>query len=198
MTATPLVDLVGSATLRGRFGTELDGAASERLGRALGTTARRRGSRGPMLVGRAGAGARDELRDGLVRGLLLCGHDVKDVGATSPDAFTAGLKQVGAAGGVLVQAEAADAALQVVIFFLDKGPVVGTSLHALAGLADQGDFAAGAGTLDVIALPALLAGHAAKSAPPPPKTTAPPPTTTARDGAANSALDEQTIADDDA
>ncbi len=196
MATTALVDLTGTATLRGRFGVDLDAEAAERLGRALGTLARRRQSKGRLLVGRTGKGARAELRDGLVRGLVLCGYDTVDVGVTSPEAFAPGLKELSAAGGVLLQAEAQDAALQVVIFFLDKGPLVGGALHALAALADQGDFAAGAGTLVTTTLEDALRSSRAPAA------TGFPPSERATPGddpraALNTALSEPTISDDE-
>jgi hypothetical protein len=156
MTTPDLQALLRGSSLRGDA-AQLTTASSTRLGRAFGTLARRRaGAPAPRLtlvVARADGADAARVRDGLVRGLLLCGHDVKDIGVAASDVFTFALRHTSAAGGVVVGQ--ADGALSLV-FFLGGRPVVGEGLQALAELAAGEDFSAGEGSLDVLDLTAAF------------------------------------------
>lgn len=156
-------ELIDAATLQGPP-ARLDLGAATRLGRAFGTALRRRTGGGSQIVvvARGGDGGELSLRDGLVRGLLLAGHSVFDVGVADEDAFTAALTSLGAAGGV--RASSADERRRSLAFWLGKRPLAGDALTELATLADGEDFAAGEGTLTVVALPRSARGGAEGSA----------------------------------
>jgi phosphomannomutase/phosphoglucomutase len=141
--------LLRGSSLRGDA-TSLDARAAARLGRALGTLVRRRTSGGKqkVVVARADDGATLPVRDGLVQGLLLSGHDVKDIGTVGSDVFTFALRHLGAAGGVVVTT-AGEGALSLIVFLAGR-PVVGEGLQALAHIADGDDFAAGEGALELL------------------------------------------------
>jgi hypothetical protein len=142
---TSFASLVRGSSFRGD--TTLDAA---RLGRALGTWLRRKTAtaRARVVVARADDDATLRVRDGLVQGLLLCGHDVKDVGAVASDVFTFALRHLDAAAGVVVT-PAGEGAVSLIVFFQGR-PLVGDGLQALAALADGEDFSAGEGSLDVV------------------------------------------------
>lgn len=152
-----LASLVRGSSLRGDVAL-LDAQQAARLGRALGTLLRRRtaGGRLRVVVARADDGPSLTVRDGLVRGLVLCGHDVKDIGAVASDVFTFAMRHVSAAGGVVVT-PAGEGALSLIVF-LGGRPLVGDGLQALVQLADGADFSAGEGSLEVIdVMPAFRA-----------------------------------------
>ncbi|MBI1946810.1 MAG: hypothetical protein HYS27_14030 [Deltaproteobacteria bacterium] len=142
-------DLIHGALVQGDA-AHLDVAAATRLGRAFGTALRRRTGGGARVVVVARAGNGDELpmRDGLARGLVLCGHDVRDLGVADQRQFAAALARLGADGGALVLP--AEGGERAVTFSLGVRPLVGEALAELALLADGEDFAAGAGTLTLL------------------------------------------------
>ena len=152
-----LASLLRGSSLRGDAAT-LDAAASAKLGRALGTLLRRRTSGGRLrvVVARADDGASLAVRDGLVRGLVLCGHDVKDIGAVPSDVFTFALRHLHAGGGVVVT-PAGEGALSLIVFLAGR-PLVGEGLQALLQIADGADFSAGEGALELVdVMPAFRA-----------------------------------------
>lgn len=153
-----LTDLLRGASLRGDAET-LDVDVSTRLGRALGTLARRRtpapagaaGVRLRVVVARSDNEAAVPVRDGLVRGLLLAGHEVKDIGAVASDVFTFALRHFGAAAGVVVAVDGGgEGAAMSLVFFLGGRPLVAEGLQALVQIAERGEYSAGEGSLDIV------------------------------------------------
>src|SRR4051812_36203282 len=100
---TSFASLLRGSSLRGDT-TVLNAASAARLGRAFGTLVRRRSDNGRtgVVVARGDDTASLPVRDGLVRGLVLSGHDVKDVGAVGSDVFTFAMRHLKAAAGVVV------------------------------------------------------------------------------------------------
>ena len=84
-----LADLVRGSGLRGAAPSALSPAVCARAGRALGTLVRQREGGGSkrVLVARTHDGAQLGIRDGLVRGLVLSGHQVIDIGASNRRAW---------------------------------------------------------------------------------------------------------------
>ena len=155
MTTTSFASLLRGSTLRGDT-SALNAASAARLGRALGTLVRRRGEGGGVVVARGDDGASLAVRDGLVRGLVLAGHDVKDVGAVGSDVFTFALRHLKAGAGVVVTG-AGEGALSMIVFMSGR-PLVGEGLQSLAQLADGDDFCAGEGSLELVdVMPAFRA-----------------------------------------
>lgn len=142
-------DLIHGAELQGDA-AQLDVAVATRLGRAFGTALRRRTGGGSkvVVIGRAANGEELPLRDGLVRGLLLSGHDVRDIGVASAELFAFAIAHLGAAGGALVLP--ASAGRRALTFSLGKRPLAGDALVELAALADGEDFSAGEGSLSLV------------------------------------------------
>ena len=140
-------ELLRGATLQGDP-TTLTAAACVKLGRGLGTLTRRRmgASRARVVVARGDDKNTVAVRDGIVRGLLLSGHDVKDIGTAPSDVFTFALKHLDAAAGVVI----ADGDALSIMFFVGGRPLVGEGLQALGHLADGEDFSAGEGSLDLV------------------------------------------------
>lgn len=156
----PLTELLRGASLRGGV-KALDVVASTRLGRALGTLVRRRGpsaavdeahpSRARVVVARSDDGPALPVRDGLVRGLVLAGHDVKDIGAVGSDVFTFALRHLDAVAGIVVAVEGTgEAAMVSLVFFVGGRPLVGEGLSSLVQIAEAGEYAAGEGRLDIL------------------------------------------------
>ncbi len=146
---TAFATLLRGSSLRGDV-QHLDAGASARLGRALGTLVRRRtsGGKSVVVVARGDDGDSLAARDGLVRGLVLCGHDVKDIGFVGSDVFTFAMRHLKAAAGVVVNG-AGEGALSLIVFVGGR-PLVGEGLQELTGLADGADFSAGEGSLEVL------------------------------------------------
>jgi hypothetical protein len=144
--------LVRGSSLRAESST-FDAA---RFGRGFGTWLRRKTSapRARVVVARADDEATLTVRDGLVQGLLLCGHDVKDVGAVASDGCTFALRHLAAAAGIVVT-PAGEGAVSLIVFFQGR-PLVGDGLQSLAALADGEDFSAGEGSLDIVDIDAAF------------------------------------------
>lgn len=141
-------ELLRGATLQGDPAT-LNAARCIKLGRALGTLTRRRtagGGRQRVVIARGDDGNTVAVRDGLVSGLLLCGHDVKDIGVAPSDVFTFALRHLDAAAGAVI----ADGDALSIMFFMGGRPLVGEGLQQLGALADGEDFSAGEGTLELV------------------------------------------------
>lgn len=151
-------ELIQDAAMSGDT-TGLDVAAATRLGRAFGTALRRRSGGGALTVVVARTGQAEELglRDGLVRGLVLAGHHVKDLGLADEAELSFALGQLGAAGAVLASAH--DGARQL-RFWLGQRPMAGEALAEVAALADGEDFSAGEGTLAMVDLSAAFRAQA--------------------------------------
>lgn len=145
----PFADLIHGSALQGDA-ARLDLGAATRLGRAFGTALRRHTGGGSrvVVVARSDDGGELPLRDGLVRGLVLTGHDVRDLGVVDERVFVFSLGHQNAAGGVLVQP--GGDRLRTVSFTLGRRPLAGDALAELAGLADGDDFSAGSGTLRLV------------------------------------------------
>lgn len=144
-------ELLRGATLQGDA-TTLTAASCLKLGRALGTLTRRRMGAPPaharhrVVVARGDDGRTMAVRDGIVRGLLLSGHDVKDIGTAPSDLFTFALRHFDAAAGAVV----ADGDALSIMFFMGGRPLVGEGLQALGALADGDELSAGEGTLELV------------------------------------------------
>jgi phosphomannomutase len=160
-----LAELVRGSSLRGAAPVPLSAALCTRVGRALGTLARQRlgAGRKRIVVGRSHDGAQLGVRDGLVRGLVLAGHDVFDVGCVTSEIFTFALKDQNGDAGVLVTST--EGAMHNLVFFLGGRPLVGDALHALCAIGDGEDFSAGAGTLAVVDVRAAYAKSARTQSP---------------------------------
>ncbi len=142
--------LFGDLDIRGLPADGMSEAFAERLGRALGTLVRRKGAaEGGFVVGRDAGEALAHLRDGLVRGLVLSGQHVVDVGVTGARAHEFAMIHLARPAGVFVTgAPARDAAIGFEVLF-GGGPLVGEGLQELKEIALAGDFSAGVGTLEL-------------------------------------------------
>lgn len=140
-------ELLRGAMLQGDPST-LTAAACVKLGRSLGTLTRRHTgtSSARVVVARGDDSNTVAVRDGMVRGLLLSGHNVKDIGAAPSDQFAFALKHLSAAAGVVI----ADGDALTLMVFVGGRPLVGEGLRALLELADGEDFSAGEGSLDLV------------------------------------------------
>jgi hypothetical protein len=119
---------------------------AERLGRALATIALRRGhGRLVFVLGRA-AHAPTTLRDGLVRGLVLGGQDVRDVGVV-PEPVWAERASASGGAGAFVGVAGTSTRLRLLL----EGSLVDEARAQLAEVFAVGDFAAGEGSLEVVA-----------------------------------------------
>jgi phosphomannomutase len=139
--------------VRGRTSGALDDAFAELLGRGLGTYARRRGlSRTTFVIGRDEGAHVGPLRDGLVRGLVLSGQDVLDVGVVDARRHEFAMVHRDAGAGIFVSGPEVDAADDSAGFeiLLGGGPVVGPHMHELKAVVARGDFTSGEGSLELI------------------------------------------------
>jgi phosphomannomutase / phosphoglucomutase len=157
MTA-PLRPLFRDLEVRGRCADGLTEAFCERLGRGLGTLARRRGLEAATFVlGRDHGEGPARLRDGLSRGLVLSGQRVLDVGLGDARRHEFALVHLRGEGGVYVtgpdERDPSSAGLEI---FLGGAPLVGPALWALAEVLRGGDFAAGAGSFAVVEIQAAF------------------------------------------
>jgi hypothetical protein len=144
----PFVDLVRGVCLRVPPGT-LDRTTAQRFGRALGTLLARRGdARAPVVVARGDDDEQRAVRDGIVRGLVLSGVDVLDLGVVDSEYFAFALRAghggAACAAGVLLGGTG-DATS--VMTFVGLAPLTTDALHELAALADAGAFVVGQGTV---------------------------------------------------
>lgn len=145
--------------IRGLPAEGMTEAFAERLGRALGTLARQKGSGNTgFVVGREPGDAPSRLRDGLVRGLVLAGQHVTDVGVVDARRHEFAAIHLARPSAVYVtggdEREPLAAGFEVQ---LGGGPLVGEALRELQEVTDRGDFSAGAGTLELFdAEPAYL------------------------------------------
>lgn len=132
--------------------TRLDVAAATRLGRAFGTALRRRSGGGAqvVVVARRSHGEERALRDGLVRGLLLAGHRVCDVGVVDDGLLAFAVEHLGAAGSAVASAAASERG--AIELTLGRRALQGEALSEVATLADGDDQAAGEGSLSVLDL----------------------------------------------
>lgn len=134
-------------------------AFAERLGRALGTLSRQKGSgNAGFVVGRDQGDILARLRDGLVRGLVLSGQHVIDVGVVDPRRHEFAMIHLARPAGVFVTGPEghapSSAGFEVLV---GGGPLIGEALRELQELTDAGDFSAGAGTLEIASVePAFL------------------------------------------
>jgi len=161
-----LSKLFGEVDVRGTDADGMTVAFAERMGRGLGTLALQRGlGRTGFVVGREPGERTAELRDGLVRGLLLSGHDVLDAGVMDARRHEFALIHLAAPAGVLVVgAEGLEAAGFEVL--MGGGPLVGETLRELREVVMQGDFTVGEGALSLVDVePAYLAAEREGSVP---------------------------------
>lgn len=156
-------DLIQGSTLQAEP-ARFDLVAATRLGRAFGTALRRRTGGGAQVVvlARGGSGAELPLRDGLARGLLLSGHDVRDIGVAGAELFAFAGAHLGAAGAALVMPF--ESGRCAVTFSLGRRPLAGDALAEIAALADGDDFSAGEGKLTLVDLQAAFRAAAAGGA----------------------------------
>lgn len=144
--------LFGDLDIRGLPAEGMTESFAERLGRALGTLARRKGSADTgFVIARDDGEALAHLRDGLVRGLVLSGQRVTDLGVL--DATRYGLARIDLerSAGVFLRAgedlNSSQLALEIV---LGGDPLIGEGLTDLRDIAVAGDFSAGTGTLELL------------------------------------------------
>lgn len=136
---TPFLDGPGLVVGRDQG---FDGTSAERLGRTLATLARRRGLlSGAACVARHPQAA-SPLRDGVVRGLLMGGFDVKDLGLAEEAPPAAADEAI----GLFLVTDEADHR-----FTLRFGgqPLPDEQRASLAAIWSAGDFSVGEGRLDV-------------------------------------------------
>ena len=139
----PLLD-DGGLTLAGVTFSEND---SEQLGRAMGTLGLRLGL-GQLRFALGYAASTDmKQRDGLVRGLVLSGHDVLDVGQTSEPSWAQAATEPETTAGIFLGAIG-----EVPRFRLMLGGALNADRRTeLAAVFAEGRFAAGEGSLVVLA-----------------------------------------------
>lgn len=140
-------DLIQGAELRGDA-IHLDVVAATRLGRAFGTVLRRRGSGTDVVVLGRCDDAMLPVRDGLVRGLILTGHDVRDLGMVDAALVAVAVDRFEAVGAALLHT--IDDSTRVVRFSLGRRPLGDDALAELSSLADGDDFSAGTGSLTMV------------------------------------------------
>jgi hypothetical protein len=141
-------DLVRGVCLRVPPGT-LDRTTAQRFGRALATLhARRGGQRSPVVIARGDDDEQRALRDGIVRGLVLSGVDVFDLGTVDSELFAFALRVghggAACAAGVLLGGTGEATSIMP---FIGYAPTTGETLVELAALADAGAFVVGQGTV---------------------------------------------------
>jgi phosphomannomutase len=141
--------LFADTEIRGDARSALDDATLERLGRGLGTLARRRGlGRTTFVFGRDDHVATGPARDALLRGVVLSGHEVVDVGIVDPARHEFALNELVAPAGVRLGVSVENGREQLALeVFLGGGPLVGAALRALADVVKGGDFSSGDGAL---------------------------------------------------
>ncbi len=154
-----ITELLRNSSLRGAAPVPLSIEVCTRIGRAFGTLARQRlaGGTKTVVVGRSADGAQLALRDGLVRGLIVSGHDVVDVGVCASEVFTFALKHLGSDAGTLVTSS--EGAVFNLFFFLSGQPVTGEHLQTLCAIGDGDVLCAGVGSLAVVDVRAAYATH---------------------------------------
>jgi phosphomannomutase len=132
---------LSDAALRGSAQT-MNAQACSRIARAFGTLLRRQTSGGGQIVfvARGGDAQLLAMRDGIVAGLILAGHHVKDVGVRTH-------LLDGAPAAALATADRDGFALT---FFIAGRAIAGDALLELAALADADDFSAGEGSLEIV------------------------------------------------
>lgn len=139
--------------VRGSAAEGLTEDFAERLGRALGTLARRRGEADiGFVLGREPGEALARVSEGLVRGLVLSGQRVIDVGVVDARRHEFALVHLARPAGVFLAAAHEDEAPPSLTLeiLLGGGPLVGAGLRELREIVRAGDFAAGAGVLEVL------------------------------------------------
>ena len=156
MSMPPLSDLVRGATLRGAAPTALSPAVCTRIGRAFGTWTRRRlGGPRTIALARSHDGAQLVVRDGIVRGLVLSGAHVADVGLASAEALERAALALCADAAVLLSSS--EGAVHSVTFFLGGKAIAPEALAELCALGDAGELSAGEGSLAIVDARALEA-----------------------------------------
>jgi hypothetical protein len=122
-----------------------------RLGRAFGTLLRQRtGGAQHVVVSwtrRSAPSAAGRARDGVVSGLVLCGHHVHDVADGSPELWARALEGTAIAAVVRIAAEG-DAG--VAGFAISGRPLEPEAVSTLIDVAASGEWSAGEGSLAVV------------------------------------------------
>ena len=134
--------------IRGVVDTDLTPAMVERIGRALGSEARKRGV-GEFVVGRDGRLTGPQLTAALTRGILGSGCDVVDIGmAPTPVLyFAAAARHAGAGSGVQVTASHNPPPDNGLKMMIGGVTLSGDAIQRLKGQVIDNDFVAGQGTL---------------------------------------------------
>lgn len=118
---------ISAAGLRGVVGCGLTAAHVLDFAAAFGTLIE---SGRPVLVGRDPRASGAMLREGVVAGLLACGHDVTDLGIASTPVIQHAIRRMEAAGGVSIGASHNSAEWNALKFFGPRGTYLSTAESA--------------------------------------------------------------------
>ncbi|MCC7045531.1 MAG: phosphomannomutase/phosphoglucomutase, partial [Alphaproteobacteria bacterium] len=130
--------------IRGIVGKTLGAADARAVGRAFGTTVRRKGGK-TVCVGYDGRLSGPELERALVEGLTASGVDVWRVGRGPTPMLYFATRTFGADGGIMVTGSHNPPDHNGFKMMLGKAPVFGEQIQAMARLSDAGDLESGQG-----------------------------------------------------
>jgi len=132
--------------IRGRYGSELTPAFAQALGRAVGAELARQ----PVVVGGDVRPSTVALKAALCEGLLRSGCRVMELGVVSTPAFYFALRELGAAGGVMVTGSHNPPGDNGFKISLEPWPITEEALAGLARRIADADFVEGRGTQEPI------------------------------------------------
>ncbi|MFW5856810.1 MAG: phosphomannomutase/phosphoglucomutase [Planctomycetota bacterium] len=154
--------------IRGRHGEGwITPDGFERIGRALGTLARRRGADGPFVIAGDVRTHTPALREALGRGLVAAGVQVLDAGTLPTPAFYFAVRRLRAAGGATVTASHNPPAYNGLKYIFGEDPVTPGDLVALERLAEAAPDGVGGGTLEPVDTRDAYRGHLSDLCPEP-------------------------------
>jgi phosphomannomutase/phosphoglucomutase len=134
--------------IRGTVGVDLTEAVALAVGRAVGSAARERLGRPPVLaVGRDNRPSGQELQRALVEGLVATGATVRDAGLVPTPTLYFAIAHLHADGGVQVTGSHNPPEMNGFKIVLDGLPVAGEEIQALRERIASGRFTAGTGSV---------------------------------------------------
>ncbi|MDD9856504.1 MAG: phosphomannomutase/phosphoglucomutase [Gammaproteobacteria bacterium] len=131
--------------IRGVVETDLTAALVERIGRALGSEAQRRGG-GEFVIGRDGRASGPQLADALARGVLASGCDVADIGLVPTPVLYFAANECGGTGAV-VTASHNPPQYNGLKMMIAGVTLFGDAIQSLKQRVIDGRFSSGAGVL---------------------------------------------------
>jgi phosphomannomutase/phosphoglucomutase len=142
--------------IRGNVDRELTGAVVQRLGQAIGTYYRRHGV-SEMTLGRDCRLSSEKLRDALVAGLLATGMSITDIGVCHTPLLYFSLFHLDKDAGVMITGSHNPPEFNGFKVCLGKTTIYGAEIQELKRIAQNGEFAEGAGRISAAdIMPAYL------------------------------------------